>query len=110
MTLEPPVLLVLAAVLGHVEPDEPEQLAGPQPGEQVVDAADLVTRARPDRGLGNDDRLAVPADLTQHRPEHVPERVAALSEISVDPYPGDVLAARPPFPCHRRVRPLRVHR
>src|SRR5881275_3203987 len=54
---EPPVLVEDAAVLGSVEPHQPQRLVGGHPVEQVLDLGELPG-GRPDGVLGQQYRLA----------------------------------------------------
>src|ERR1700722_5091481 len=92
---DPPVLVQDSAVLGFVEPHQPERLVGRHPVEQVLDLVGLAGGG-PDRGLRQQHRLAGQRlHLVDGLAEHAREGIARMVVIPVDADPGHVMRPRP---------------
>src|ERR1700753_3783337 len=93
---DPPVLSVRAAVLGNIEPDQPEGAVVAHAGEQAGDLGGLAGQ-RAGRGLGQQYPQArgAPA-LSDGRPEDAVEVLGRAVIVTVDTHPGDVLPPGPP--------------
>ena len=88
--LEPPVLVIDPAGLSLIEPDEAEQVVGPDAGEQIGDLRRLPGDLTDPDFRQDYGSLGDYPHLGDGGQERIVEGVVALIVVPVDPDPGDV--------------------